>query len=171
MVNYKETSHCKLVFTCSNVQTVWNMSKINKERHQPERRQLAWNTVSWRRSGVFRFNFEHILFLVLLFLVKFELVNVRWKFIDKWWCNIKILLKQLFLLNLASRGVWQSRCSANFKRQLIVSPSDEALCNFLASPIVAKSAILNVAEFLDAPLQTSPYTKTSPVLCENQFFF
>ena len=48
---------------------------------------------------------------------------------------------------------------------------DEALCNFLPLPVVAKSSLLNVAEFLDSSLKTSPCTKTSPVLCENQSFF
>ena len=38
-------------------------------------------------------------------------------------------------------------------------------------PIVAKSSILNVAEFLDPTLKTLSCTKTSPVLCENQPFF
>ena len=38
-------------------------------------------------------------------------------------------------------------------------------------PIVSKSSILNVAEFLDSSLKTSPCTKTSPVSCENQSFF
>ena len=42
------------------------MSKINKKRQQND---VNWHqlTVSWRRSGVFLFNFEHILILVLLF--------------------------------------------------------------------------------------------------------
>ena len=83
-----------------------------------------------------------------------------------------IIFKQcvkFFVQNLASRCVWQDRYSANFKRQLVVSPSDEPLCNFLSLPIVAKSSILNVAEFLDLLLKTSPYTKTTP--SENQGFF
>ena len=54
---------------------------------------------------------------------------------------------------------------------MVVSPSGKALCNFLLLLIVAESSILNVAEFLDAPLQTLPYTKTTPVSCENQSFF
>ena len=54
---------------------------------------------------------------------------------------------------------------------MVVSPSDKAICNFLSLLIVAESSISNVAEFLDVPLQTSPYTKTTPVLCENQSFF
>ena len=37
--------------------------------------------------------------------------------------------------------------------------------------IVAKSFILNIAEFVDLSLKTSPCMKTSPVSCENQFFF
>ena len=41
----------------------------------------------------------------------------------------------------------------------------------LPLPIVAKSSILNVAEFLDPSLKTLPCTKTSPVSCENQSFF
>ena len=41
----------------------------------------------------------------------------------------------------------------------------------LPLPIVAKSSILNVEEFLDLFLKTSPCMKTSPVLCENQSFF
>ena len=48
---------------------------------------------------------------------------------------------------------------------------DEALCNFLPLPVVAKSSILNAAEFPDPSLKMSPCTKTSPVLCENQSFF
>ena len=40
----------------------------------------------------------------------------------------------------------------------------------LTLPIVAKSSILNVEEFLDPFLKTSWCTKTSPVLCENQSF-
>ena len=49
--------------------------------------------------------------------------------------------------------------------------SDRADCNFLPLPIVAKRSILNVAEFLDPFLETSPCTKTTPVLYENQSFF
>ena len=49
----------------------------------------------------------------------------------------------------------------SFKSQLAVSPSDEAICNFLPLLIVAKSPILNVTEFLNVPLPTSPYMKTS----------
>ena len=45
------------------------------------------------------------------------------------------------------------------------------LCNFLLLPIVTKCFILNVVEFLDLSLETSPCTKTSLVLCENQSFF
>ena len=36
---------------------------------------------------------------------------------------------------------------------------------------VAKSSILNEAEFWDPSLKTSPCTKTSQVSCENQLFF
>ena len=43
--------------------------------------------------------------------------------------------------------------------------SDEALSNFLKLPIVAKSSILNMAEFLDLSLKTSPCMKTIPVTC------
>ena len=53
---------------------------------------------------------------------------------------------------------------------LIVSPSDGALSKFLPLPIVAKSSILNVAEFLGPPLKSSPCMKTSPVLCEISLF-
>ena len=73
--------------------------------------------------------------------------------------------------NLVSGHVWQDRCSVNFKRKLAISPPDEALYNFLSLPIVAKSSILKVLEFLDLPLKTLPYLKTSPVSCENQSFF
>ena len=38
-------------------------------------------------------------------------------------------------------------------------------------PIVAKSSILNVSEFLYPSLKTLSCTKTSPVLCENHTFF
>ena len=48
---------------------------------------------------------------------------------------------------------------------------DEALYNFLPLPIVGKSSILNVAEFLDLSLKTLPCTETSPVSCENLPFF
>ena len=48
---------------------------------------------------------------------------------------------------------------------------DEALYNFLLLPIVGNRYILNVAEFLDLSLKTSPCTETSPILCENQSFF
>ena len=41
----------------------------------------------------------------------------------------------------------------------------------LLLPIVAKSSILNIPEFLDPFLKTSPCTKTILVLCENQSFF
>ena len=41
----------------------------------------------------------------------------------------------------------------------------------LPLPIVAKNSILNVTEFLYLSLKTSPYTKATPVLCENQSFF
>ena len=40
----------------------------------------------------------------------------------------------------------------------------------LLLPIVAKSSILNIAEFLDSSLRTLLCTKTSPVLCEFQSF-
>ena len=40
-------------------------------------------------------------------------------------------------------------------------------CKPLLLPIVAKSSILNVAEFLDPSLKKSPCTKTSLVLREN----
>ena len=44
-------------------------------------------------------------------------------------------------------------------------------CSLVVSPTVnTKSSILNVAEFLDLSLKISPLTKTSPVLCENQYF-
>ena len=54
--------------------------------------------------------------------------------------------------------------------QLTISQSDEALCKFLPIPIVAKNSILNVAEFLDPPLKTSPCLKTGLVLCETSLF-
>ena len=38
-------------------------------------------------------------------------------------------------------------------------------------PIVAKSSISDVVEFLDPPLKTLPCTKTSLDLCESQSFF
>ena len=41
----------------------------------------------------------------------------------------------------------------------------------LPLPIVAKSYILNMAEFLDPSLKTSACAKTSPDLCKNQHFF
>ena len=37
--------------------------------------------------------------------------------------------------------------------------------------IVAKNPILNVADFLNPSLETTPCTKTSPTLYENQYFF
>ena len=40
----------------------------------------------------------------------------------------------------------------------------------LPLPIVAKSSILNVTEFLDPSLKTSPCTKTSSVSYVNQYF-
>ena len=40
----------------------------------------------------------------------------------------------------------------------------------LLLPIVAKSSILNMAEFLDPSLKTLPWKKTTLVLCENQSF-
>ena len=46
----------------------------------------------------------------------------------------------------------------------------EALCNFLSLLIAAKSSILNMVEFQDLSLKTSPCMKTSWVLCENQSF-
>ena len=54
--------------------------------------------------------------------------------------------------------------------QLVVSQPDEALCKFLPITVVAKNSILNVAEFLDSPLKTSPCMKTSPVSCETSLF-
>ena len=45
---------------------------------------------------------------------------------------------------------------------------EEALCNFLQLLIAAKRSILNMAEFLDLPLETSPCMKISRVSCENQ---
>ena len=49
--------------------------------------------------------------------------------------------------------------------------SDDALCNFLPLPIVAKSSILNATEFLDSSLETLSCMKASPVLGKNQSFF
>ena len=40
----------------------------------------------------------------------------------------------------------------------------------LPLPIVAKSSILNVAEFLDPSLKTSPCTKTSPACVKTSLF-
>ena len=40
----------------------------------------------------------------------------------------------------------------------------------LPLPVVAKSSILNVAEFLDPSLKTLPCTEPSPASCENQYF-
>ena len=40
----------------------------------------------------------------------------------------------------------------------------------LPLPIVTKSSILNIAEFLDSSLKTLPRTKTTLVLCEFQSF-
>ena len=37
-------------------------------------------------------------------------------------------------------------------------------------PTVAKSCILNIVQFLDLSLKTSPCIKTSQFLCENQSF-
>ena len=53
---------------------------------------------------------------------------------------------------------------------LAISPSDEALCKFLLLPTVAKNFILNVVEFLDPPLKTSPCRKTNTVSCETNLF-
>ena len=47
-------------------------------------------------------------------------------------------------------------------------------CSLVISPtitIVVKSSILNVAEFLDPSLKTSPCRKTRPISSENQSFF
>ena len=41
----------------------------------------------------------------------------------------------------------------------------------LPLPIAAKISILNVPEFPDPSLKTSPCTKSSPVSCENRSFF
>ena len=43
--------------------------------------------------------------------------------------------------------------------------------NFIPLPIIGESSILNVAEFLDLSLKTSPCTETSPASCEKQSFF
>ena len=48
---------------------------------------------------------------------------------------------------------------------------DEAHYNFLPLPIVGKRSILNVAEFLDLSLKTSPCTESCPVTCESHSFF
>ena len=40
----------------------------------------------------------------------------------------------------------------------------------LPLPVVAKSSILNVAEFLDPSLKTLPCTEPSLASCENQYF-
>ena len=40
----------------------------------------------------------------------------------------------------------------------------------LPLPIVVKNSILNLAEFLDLYFKKLPSTKTSPTLCENQYF-
>ena len=60
---------------------------------------------------------------------------------------------------------------------LVVRPSDEALSGdahqmkFLLLPIVAKTSILNVAEFLELALKMSPCIKNSRVSCETSPFF
>ena len=73
-----------------------------------------------------------------------------------------------YLLTLPVKIVELPQQHAN--THLVVSPSDEALRKFLSLPIVAKSSILNVAEFVDPPLKTLPYIKTSPVSCETSLF-
>lgn len=60
--------------------------------------------------------------------------------------------------------------SANFKRQLVVSPSEKFFTTFCRYQLLQK-AILNVAEFLNVSLQTSTYTNTSPVSCGIQSLF
>ena len=44
-----------------------------------------------------------------------------------------------FLSNLAYRGAWQDRCSTNLKSQLVVSPSDKALCNSILLQLLQRA--------------------------------
>ena len=55
------------MLTIKYYKTVWNMSKINKKRHQNDV-ICHEHAVNWCHSGVFLFNFKHVLLLVLLFL-------------------------------------------------------------------------------------------------------
>ena len=77
----------------------------------------------------------------------------------------------LFDFNFASEDGRVTVATCKYYCPLVASPSHKALCNFVPLQIVAKSSILNVKEFLDQFLKTSPCTKTSPISCESQSFF
>ena len=120
---YSET-YSQSVFTCSkltikSLKTACNMSKMNKKIHQ---NNVNWHKhmVSWSRSGMFHFNFEHILLLVLLFLMfslnQFDAGYVRLLyFLLSWfftlinlqstnWCYVKTTTP--FVLSISSSDIF-----------------------------------------------------------------
>ena len=74
-----------------------------------------------------------------------------------------------YFLNFSWRDNWVTTATCKYCL-LVVSPSGEVLCKFLPSPIVTKSSILNVEEFLDPPLKILPCMKTSLVSYETSLF-
>ena len=66
-----------------------------------------------------------------------------------------------FDFNFACKDGWVMTATRIYHCPLVISPTITNCCN----------SILNVAEFLDASLKTSPCTKTSPVWCKNQSLF
>ena len=77
-------------------------------------------------------------------------------------------VKDLFALHTYI-GCWS--LSHIMMRNVEIRGRSKNLRNCLPLSIVAKNSILNVAEFLDPSLKSSPCTKTSPMSCENQHFF
>ena len=73
------------------------------------------------------------------------------------------------LFNFGCKNGWVTAAICKYC-QLVVSQSDKALCKFLPIPVVAKNSILNVVEFLDLPLKTSPCMKTSLISWETSLF-
>ena len=91
-----------------------------------------------------------------------------------------MLLKQKLVFSKKCKNVlfdtvfrkWPFSSDFNFAcKDGRVTAATWTLLQTLSVPILAKSSIWNVAEFLDLSLQTWPCTKTSSVLCGNQSFF
>ena len=94
------------------------------------------------------------------------------------WCfrkNVKTCLqnKKSHLMPLSKQGHFYPNFNFACKNSQVVAATCKYYCALLCigcKPYhqVAKSSILNEAEFWDLSLKTSPCTKTSQVSCENQ---